>query len=261
MKLCYALLLFALILSGCAEDITGGSGEQIKIALYNGEGAVQMEVTALENMFEWMGYEVTKVNSNLVLGDGISRYDIVVFPGGSPSQYASDLGESGLQKIREYIEGGGGYIGICGGAMLACESASWNGIPMELDFLGIFDGKASGPADAGTPGYWTMEKFDLIMSHPINQGLPDSMYVLYNNNPYFLPDDPSCRVALFSESGQCGFAGCDHGQGRVFVMGPMPQFEEDSDRDGVDVFDILDDRGSDWPFMQNVSSWILKDIE
>ena len=251
-------LVLAVALTGCGDDVTGSSGNEVKVAVYNGPGAVGIEVTALENMFEWMGYQVSVVNQNFVLGDGLSRYDIIVFPGGNPEVYGNEIGETGMEKIRNYVAAGGGYIGICGGAMFACEKAYWAGSPMSYETLGVFDGDADGPADAGTAGYWTMEEFDLVMTHPICQGLADSMWVLFNNNPFFLPDNSSYRVALFSESMQVGFAACDYGDGRVFVMGPMPQFEENSDRDGVDIFDELDDRESDWPFMQNGCNWILR---
>lgn len=259
MKLISIIALVFLMLSGCG-DVTGSSEEGIKVAVYSGDGAATLEVTALVCMFSWMGYDVSAVGPNFILGSGISKYNIIVFPGGDPAQFAADMGESGIQKIREFVQDGGGYIGVCGGAMFACEAATWNGAPMELDFLEIFKGDANGPADAGTPGFWTMERFDLT-NHPICTGLADTMWVLFNNNPHFIPDNSSYKVALFSGSGQCGFAGCDYGNGRVFVMGPMPQFEENSDRDSVDVFDELDDRESDWPFMQNVCSWILKDIQ
>ncbi|MCK5130855.1 MAG: hypothetical protein KAR40_01720 [Candidatus Sabulitectum sp.] len=250
--------LCVLFFTGCG-DVTGPTSNAVKIAVYGGPGASNMEVTAMINMFEWMGYQVTETNGNMVLGSTLEKYDIIVFPGGSPETYAMELGTNGLQKIREYIENGGGYIGVCGGAMLACENAIWHGEPVQLDYLGIFDGDAKGPANAGTPGYWTMEEFDLVTEHPVCEGQPDPMWILFCGNPYFLPDKGSYKILKYAESGQCAMAGSPCGDGRVVVMGPMLMFEEDSDRDGVDTFDHLDDKGSDWPFMQRVTEWILED--
>ena len=55
-------------------------------------------------------------------------------------------------------------------------------------------------------------------------------------------------------------------QGRVFLTGPHPEWEEDSDRDGVDyvqpsVADRFDDQGSDWDLMRNAARWCLHEID
>jgi hypothetical protein len=51
-----------------------------------------------------------------------------------------------------------------------------------------------------------------------------------------------------------------HGNGRVFLTGAHPEFEEDSDRDGADFCDHLDDRGSDWDLMKKAARWCLGEI-
>lgn len=259
MRYLMIVLYCFLLITGCG-DVTSLDIGAVKVAVYGGPGATDIEVTAMVNMFEWMGYQVSETNANMVLGSSLENYDLIAFPGGSPETYALTLGTAGLQKIRDYIENGGGYIGVCGGAMLACENAIWHGSPMELEYLGIFDGDANGPANAGTPGYWTMEEFSLVMEHPACIGQPDSMWILFNNNPYFLPDKASYKILKYHDSGQCAMAGSAYGEGRVVVIGPMPMFEEDSDRDGVDVFDELDDKGSDWPFMLRVTQWAMGEL-
>ena len=47
----------------------------------------------------------------------------------------------------------------------------------------------------------------------------------------------------------------EYGWGRVFLIGPHPEWEEDSDRDGFEPWPEHDDRGSDWPLMRNVTYW------
>jgi glutamine amidotransferase-like uncharacterized protein len=49
----------------------------------------------------------------------------ILFTGGSGSKQSKALGEEGLKKVRSFVEQGGGYIGICAGAYLACEGFSW----------------------------------------------------------------------------------------------------------------------------------------
>jgi len=51
----------------------------------------------------------------------------------------------------------------------------------------------------------------------------------------------------------------DYGLGRVFLIGTHPEIEEDSERDGVDFADELDDQGSDWDLMRKATLWCLKE--
>jgi hypothetical protein len=49
----------------------------------------------------------------------------------------------------------------------------------------------------------------------------------------------------------------EYGLGRVFLVATHPEIEEDSNRDGVDFADELDDQGSDWELMREVILWSL----
>lgn len=48
----------------------------------------------------------------------------------------------------------------------------------------------------------------------------------------------------------------EYGKGRVFLCGPHPEIEVDSDRDGSKRFDKLSDEGSEWPFLLAVMKWL-----
>ncbi len=51
----------------------------------------------------------------------LSRYRMLFVPGGWASNKLSALGERGQAEIRRFVEGGGSYLGICGGAGMATE--------------------------------------------------------------------------------------------------------------------------------------------
>lgn len=53
---------------------------------------------------------------------------LLLVPGGSAKQKAAALGEAGLAAVREYVAGGGNYLGFCGGAGLALSTADGLGI-------------------------------------------------------------------------------------------------------------------------------------
>ncbi len=75
---------------------------------------------------------------------------LLIFPGGRDSCYHYDLQGEGNFRIRNYVERGGSYLGICAGAYYGCSSIEFEkGHPLEVIAkreLGFFPGKAIGPA-------------------------------------------------------------------------------------------------------------------
>jgi glutamine amidotransferase-like uncharacterized protein len=67
----------------------------------------------------------------------LGQFDVAMFTGGSGSGQAKALGEDGRAEVRRFVENGGGYIGICAGAFLACNGFTWG--------LGIIDAKTLSP--------------------------------------------------------------------------------------------------------------------
>lgn len=50
----------------------------------------------------------------------------------------------------------------------------------------------------------------------------------------------------------------EYGKGRVFLSGPHPEIEVDSDRDGSNRFNDLEDEGSEWPLLLAVMNWLTE---
>jgi len=55
------------------------------------------------------------------IASSLSAFEVLVVPGGSASHLSSCLGSEGRLCIRNFVEAGGGYIGICAGAFLAAK--------------------------------------------------------------------------------------------------------------------------------------------
>ena len=49
------------------------------------------------------------------------NFNVICIPGGSAPRYAKSLGQEGMEIIQAFVKKGGGYVGICAGAFLACE--------------------------------------------------------------------------------------------------------------------------------------------
>jgi glutamine amidotransferase-like uncharacterized protein len=82
--------------------------------------------------------------------------------------------------------------------------------------------------------------------------------VTYPSGPYFTPDPMAdvTIVSTFAASGEPAMVLFEYGRGRVFLSGPHPEIEVDSDRDGSSRFDELDDQGSEWPLLLEVTRWL-----
>ena len=237
--------------------------EAADIALYSDEGCWDESVQALEKMFEWMGYTVTRVDADYINNEGINNFKIMCVPGGDMFQYSQDISSKGKENIKDFIRNGGGYIGICGGAYFASEKVIWRGAQLPMTPLGIFSGTAEGPINEIIPyPDYGMCKVNIVdTTHPITQSEPDSAWTLYYWGPILLPNQNAEVTILgrYDAVNQSTMVAFDYEQGRVFIIGTHPEIEEDSERDGTDFADELDDKGSEWNLMKNAVLWCLRE--
>ncbi len=251
-------LFFGILLISFNNSLTA------QIALYNdgGYGTWQDGLTALEQFLDWKGVPYGEVNADTINNsDWASRYQAICFPGGYAYYYKLAIDSNGIRKIREFVSQGGGYLGICAGAYFASDSVVWEEDGM-LDYpLDLFDGVAIGAIDSiAAWDNYTMTQVDLNSNHPINQFEPASEMILYYGGPYFRKH-PNAQMDTVGKwygfHDLPGIITCSYGQGRVLLMGPHPEIEEDSDRDSTTFADELDDDGSDWPFLWSAVDWLL----
>lgn len=255
------------IVASCGDDPkstgTGPIERDINVALYTDRGTDGDCVRATEKMFQWMDCTVIKVTASYINGVGLDGFDILCVPGGDMYEYAQDLSSAGKQHIRSFISGGGGYIGICGGAYFAAERVVWRGTTLPMTPLRLFDGTARGVLDEVIPypQYGMCQVNFENHTHPITAALPDTAWILYYWGPGLVPDETSTAsiLGVYELAGVPAIVALEHGDGRVFLTGPHPEFEEDSDRDGVSFADDLDDRGSDWDLMLRAVLWCLEE--
>lgn len=259
-KASLGLLLVVAILSlvGCGSAKPAGK----RVALYSDRGCWDDSVKAAERMFQWIGCDVTRVDAARINRKGLAGFDVLCVPGGNMYQYAQDISPQGKETIRGFVRGGGGYIGICAGAYFAAESVVWQGDRLPMGALGFFPGRAEGPISAIAPyPDYAMGKINIVHpDHPIVRDESASTWILYYWGPALLPSEGADVVILgsYDQGGQPAIATFDYGFGRVFLIGAHPEIEEDSDRDGVDFADEMDDRGSDWELMKKAVLWCLR---
>lgn len=99
---------------------------KIRVGIYRGPGSPQSGVDNVISVLKpWPQVTVAVLDGPQIAAIDISSYDVLVFPGGSGSGQSKGIGQAGLKNVRDFVKNGGGYIGICGGAYLACSNFSW----------------------------------------------------------------------------------------------------------------------------------------
>lgn len=131
------LLLASSVLAALLSPVSGA--DPIRVGIYRGPGVGGKGPEAL---METLGADEGRFTTRFLSPDEIrtgalSRFDLVIFPGGSGSRQAEGLGAGGREQVRRFVEGGGGYIGICAGCYLACENYPWS--------LKILDARTKSP--------------------------------------------------------------------------------------------------------------------
>ena len=107
--------------------MVGSDPRARRIAIYNGPGASQTAGLRIEKLLRAGPGALVRLVGPQDIADGVlaGQFDAVVFGGGSGSGQSTALGQDGRKAVRAFVKGGGGYLGICGGAYLATSKYKW----------------------------------------------------------------------------------------------------------------------------------------
>lgn len=126
-----------------------------RIGVFADAGVWHVGARSIVEALEAQGVACRVLDRGAVRGEGLTRFDAVVLPGGwAPFQWAA-VGEPGVEALKAYVEGGGRCLGVCAGAYLLSRTTRYDGQTFPYP-LGLFDGTASGPVEGlarfPTPG-------------------------------------------------------------------------------------------------------------
>ncbi|MEA2343351.1 MAG: hypothetical protein QOF63_1520 [Thermoanaerobaculia bacterium] len=165
------IALFVLNLSGC--DRPGGSavpltsGRVAAVLLFNGTGTSPNDVAAIEALLEKSRISYSTANSAQLDEMSAARlrtYRLIIVPGGDFTRIGNSLRKNTTVKLRDAVQYGVNYLGICGGAFFAGRSP-YNGLNLTSGVqFGFYSAEARGVrkmavpiSGAGTPTldqYW-----------------------------------------------------------------------------------------------------------
>lgn len=113
--------------SGARARGVGSSMRMYRLALYVGEGTsgsrnnMHREISKALSSHSWT-FEIDNITENEVKVLAVGAYDAVIFPGGSGLGQKNAIGDRGILAVKAFVQNGGGFLGVCGGAFLALES-------------------------------------------------------------------------------------------------------------------------------------------
>ncbi len=239
------------------------------VALYNDSiapsgysGVWQDGITAIKNMLTTKGFtyeEITYKDLNESTQNFSNLYKVILIPGGWAPWYNYWISKAGKERIRNFIQKGGGYFGICAGAYFACDrivsfgvlyddNCSYNAYGELTGYdLDLFPGIGTGPINeiANWPDY-KMTTINFQTENTVLKGykqIPYTEDMLYYGGPYFTSDTGSQVEILgtYNYNGQPAIVAFNYGSGKVVLSGPHPEIG-----------------GPNWDLAKYMLNWLMK---
>jgi len=231
-----SVLIAALVNAGAAEEVAppiapNDPVRAIRVALFDDAGAAGKGIPRVtEQLSKFSDIHVTKVRGSEIADGVLKDFDVVIFTGGSGHREADSLSEKGRAQVRDFVRGGGGYVGICAGAYLACSGFQWG--------IGVLNARTV--SDKWQRGNGTVKIEVNALGHEI-VGLTAAQHdIRYDNGPIIKPDSrddigayeilASFRTEVAEHGAPAGVmvdspaivrGVC--GKGRVIVSSPHPE--------------------------------------
>lgn len=98
----------------------------VRVAIYEGAGSQESGIRDVEKGVKLLaGATIERLSAKQFSESDLAEFDVVVFSAGGATAQARAIGDAGRAKVREFVKRGGGYLGICAGAYLACAEFDW----------------------------------------------------------------------------------------------------------------------------------------
>lgn len=242
-KLKYIIITILIIYSCKKEDainpeykLSNNESSDIKVGLYLDYGVWDVCRTSTQSMLKEMNCNYIILNKDSIVNGNLNLYNLFIMPGGDMWIYRDSLTSTGMNKIKEFVRNGGGYIGICGGSYFAANKIIWHGwaneprINVSINGLGLFSGTADGPMENFAPSYENAQCEIKIVdkTHPVCNNIPDIIRPYYFAGPNFILSDSS-NISILGKtinSNNNLIMALQYNQGRVFLSSTHFEFDE-----------------------------------
>lgn len=210
----------------------------VRVAVFSGDGvgpSAEPLITALRQAKE-PRFQISRISAAEIQAGRLADVSVLVHPGGSGGGQGRSLGEQGRKAVRDFVREGGGYLGVCGGAYLACNDYEWS---LNLIDAKVVD-KRHWARGKGTVRVQLSAEGSTFFGHAERE-----MSIYYAQGPLLSrrewddPDVPNYEsLAVFTteiaENGApqgimastSAAVRCNYGRGRVFCFSPHPELTE-----------------------------------
>lgn len=174
-------LLSHLKMMGDGHDqmVDAESEDRLRIALFDDSGVGGQGVPKLETILRKQNAQVRRIDGTDIRAGVLGQFDVAIFSGGAGSGQAKALGETGSRQTRDFVQAGGGYVGICAGAYLATAGYDWS--------LKIVDARTLHKGSEWKRGRGEVEISLTETGRSILGDMKSPMPVLYVNGPIVGP--------------------------------------------------------------------------
>ncbi|PQO41911.1 BPL-N domain-containing protein [Blastopirellula marina] len=227
-----ALAIATVAVVSPAVSLAQAPGKSIRVAVYDHSDGKSSGWKSLQKILvPDTGFEATMVTPQDIRDGVLKDYDVLIMPGGSGSKQSEMLEEKGRENVKQYVESGGSYVGICAGSYLASSHYPWS--------LGILNAKV------WDRSHWNRGTGDVELAFSssgsdvlkTNQGEVDCYY---GQGPLLVPDNnpelPGYEVLATYKTeiakkgaptgamvGTHAIVRTKYGKGRVICFSPHPE--------------------------------------
>ncbi len=141
------------------------------------------------------GLEFSAVRTSMFNEVNLYKYNVIIFPDGSPSAYEKMLGKEGIARLRSWIENGGTFIGLKGGAAFTTRKE----VGLSDVDLVTEQNNGSGKTIENIPG--TIFKATVNNDYYLGLGHPSEIAVQFRGDYHFTPTKRGANVVTFKPQG------------------------------------------------------------
>ena len=231
------LIVAAAVVAGCAtphhEAVTSATPDlpPLKVAVYadngpSGIGAVEW----FRLVDESPEMELHLVDGKAVRAGALEGMDLLVMPGGNSKAEFTSLGTNGVERLKSFLRGGGGYIGTCAGCCLLMDGEDrrarlmpWNRCGAESNTLfPTFQLNAKGAAALGLKeGPHTLRYHGGPCMWPTTNVIDGANFELWGTFDAEASMKGPVKIKMF---GAAAILGGTYGKGKVFVTSAHPEY-------------------------------------
>ncbi len=181
--------IFLCLLINISSSVGQGmKQEQIRVAIFLDKGAHPKQ-SLIDTFANDRSVSLVIVNGEDIRNGCLKNEDVLFIPGGSGKREAFSIGEEGKEKIRQFVQDGGIYVGVCAGCYLASCT--------HPEYLGLM------PLSTADKKHWRRGKATLSIQFTqlgmeifgVNQAKAE---IVYHNGPVFQHNGYSREIAPLS---------------------------------------------------------------